>query len=281
MDLPPSLLLPITGDHASTTLVNSPTPDNLDIVSLPPVDTSSLLTPDAAIPTKLVVVVCQSLPFLRTAISSMKHYPPIMMVVDLFGIDDFSIANEFKILRYVFDTNNTWFLALTLYAPTAVEELVKGHVKAQKPLQIPGCKLLRFDDTLGLFLDQYDPSFKGFIRLGIVCSKADGILLNSWEDLELSTFEALQNAAILVQVSKASVYPIPTLARRAGPEVLDQKLMDWLDKQPTDSVIYMSFGSGGTLSAQQVTELAWGLELSQQRFIWVVRPPADNEAHGS
>ncbi|GLU13690.1 hypothetical protein SLE2022_303070 [Rubroshorea leprosula] len=58
-----------TGDHASTTLVNSPTPDNLGIVSLPPVDT------DTAIPTKLVVIVRQSLPFLRTAISSMKHSP--------------------------------------------------------------------------------------------------------------------------------------------------------------------------------------------------------------
>ncbi|KAL0381391.1 UNVERIFIED_CONTAM: Anthocyanidin 3-O-glucosyltransferase 5 [Sesamum angustifolium] len=27
------------------------------------------------------------------------------------------------------------------------------------------------------------------------------------------------------------------------------------------------------LSAEQITELAWGLELSCQRFIWVVRPP--------
>ena len=51
--------------------------------------------------------------------------------------------------------------------------------------------------------------------------------------------------------------------------------------QPSESVIYVSFGSGGTLSKSQIAELAWGLELSQQRFIWVVRPPIDNDVHGS
>nr|GMD54112.1 anthocyanidin 3-O-glucosyltransferase 5-like [Ipomoea batatas] len=47
------------------------------------------------------------------------------------------------------------------------------------------------------------------------------------------------------------------------------------DKQPRESVLYVSFGSGGTLSGEQLTELAWGLELSEQKFIWVVRPPSE------
>jgi coniferyl-alcohol glucosyltransferase len=46
-------------------------------------------------------------------------------------------------------------------------------------------------------------------------------------------------------------------------------------------VIYVSFGSGGTLSCEQTTEIAWGLELSQQRFIWVVRPPSIRAADAS
>ncbi|KAF2283571.1 hypothetical protein GH714_012030 [Hevea brasiliensis] len=44
---------------------------------------------------------------------------------------------------------------------------------------------------------------------------------------------------------------------------------------------YVSFGSGGTLSAEQMMELAWGLELSQQRFIWVVRPPTTKTGDGA
>uniref|UniRef100_A0A2N9G0B0 UDP-glycosyltransferases domain-containing protein n=1 Tax=Fagus sylvatica TaxID=28930 RepID=A0A2N9G0B0_FAGSY len=52
-------------------------------------------------------------------------------------------------------------------------------------------------------------------------------------------------------------------------------LLDWLDQQPVESVLYIAFGSVGlgVLSAQQITEMAWGLELSQQRFIWVLRSP--------
>ncbi|XP_042505616.1 hydroquinone glucosyltransferase-like [Macadamia integrifolia] len=39
------------------------------------------------------------------------------------------------------------------------------------------------------------------------------------------------------------------------------------------SVLFVSFGSGGALSREQLNELASGLELSKQRFLWVVRSP--------
>lgn len=55
-------------------------------------------------------------------------------------------------------------------------------------------------------------------------------------------------------------------------------MIQWLDKQNHESVLFVSFGSGGTLSSQQIIELAWGLELSQQKFVWVIRPPCDGDA---
>ncbi|KAJ9177151.1 hypothetical protein P3X46_012397 [Hevea brasiliensis] len=66
-----------------------------------------------------------------------------------------------------------------------------------------------------------------------------------------------------------------------GPCGSNCELLDWLDQQPKESVVYVSFGSGGTLSAEQMMELAWGLELSQQRFIWVVRPPTTKTGDGA
>jgi hydroquinone glucosyltransferase len=36
----------------------------------------------------------------------------------------------------------------------------------------------------------------------------------------------------------------------------------------------VSFGSGGTLSQNQLNELALGLELSGQKFLWVLRAPS-------
>ena len=49
------------------------------------------------------------------------------------------------------------------------------------------------------------------------------------------------------------------------------RCLQWLDLQPPNSVIYVSFGTTTTFSDEQITELAIGLEKSQQRFMWVVR----------
>lgn len=43
----------------------------------------------------------------------------------------------------------------------------------------------------------------------------------------------------------------------------------------------MALGSGGTLTSEQLTELALGLEMSKQKFILVVRKPSDSSAYGS
>ncbi|KAH0721840.1 hypothetical protein KY290_006236 [Solanum tuberosum] len=45
----------------------------------------------------------------------------------------------------------------------------------------------------------------------------------------------------------------------------------WLDKQETNSVIYVSFGTTTSLSNEEIEELAVGLEKSMQKFIWVLR----------
>ncbi|RLN34415.1 putative cis-zeatin O-glucosyltransferase [Panicum miliaceum] len=47
--------------------------------------------------------------------------------------------------------------------------------------------------------------------------------------------------------------------------------LDWLDKQPPSSVLYVSFGTTSSLRQQQVRELAAALRDSGQRFIWVLR----------
>ncbi|XP_006652647.1 cis-zeatin O-glucosyltransferase 1-like [Oryza brachyantha] len=47
--------------------------------------------------------------------------------------------------------------------------------------------------------------------------------------------------------------------------------LDWLDKQPAESVLYVSFGTTSSLRVEQVAELAAALHGSRQRFIWVLR----------
>ncbi|KAJ6420026.1 hypothetical protein OIU84_030032 [Salix udensis] len=102
-------------------------------------------------------------------------------------------------------------------------------------------------------------------------------LVNTWQDLEPATLDALGDENKLKRAIKAPVYAVGPLVRPVDVNVRRDAL-DWLDMQPSQSVIYVSFGSGGTLSTKQTIELAWGLELSQQRFIWVLRPPIENNA---
>ncbi|KAF5197289.1 Zeatin o-glucosyltransferase [Thalictrum thalictroides] len=49
------------------------------------------------------------------------------------------------------------------------------------------------------------------------------------------------------------------------------RCLEWLDKQPPSSVIYVSFGTMTSISDDQIAELSIGLERSEQRFVWVLR----------
>jgi coniferyl-alcohol glucosyltransferase len=104
--------------------------------------------------------------------------------------------------------------------------------------------------------------------------ESDGLLVNTWEELDTPTLKAMREergyGSVPVYAVGPLIKPVIPLSSRSG-------LLDWLDEQPVESVIYISFGSAGVLSAQQITELAWALELSQQRFIWVLRPPSKHK----
>lgn len=47
--------------------------------------------------------------------------------------------------------------------------------------------------------------------------------------------------------------------------------LEWLQKQGPNSVVFVSFGTTSSLSHEQISELALGLERSDQKFIWVLR----------
>ncbi|XP_004296007.1 PREDICTED: anthocyanidin 3-O-glucosyltransferase 5-like [Fragaria vesca subsp. vesca] len=108
-----------------------------------------------------------------------------------------------------------------------------------------------------------------------------GVLVNTWEELEPVTLNALRNHPFFVNVPTPTVHPIGPLTKDKEAEVVGSELLTWLDKQPCDSVVYVSFGSGGRLSAEQTTELAHGLELSGKRFLWLARRPKANDSSGS
>ena len=102
--------------------------------------------------------------------------------------------------------------------------------------------------------------------MGSKVRKSDGVLVNTWEDLDAATLKAMREEE---SYGSVQVYAFGPLIRSAGPPVSRTHLLVWLDEQTVESVLYIAFGSLGVLSAQQIIELALGLELSHQIFIWV------------
>ncbi|KAJ6740141.1 GLYCOSYLTRANSFERASE [Salix purpurea] len=128
----------VTTDNSlskSQLLKQSPCPDLLNIVLLPPVDVSSLITPATGILAQLAIMMREALP--KT--------------------------------EYAFITSTAWFLALTLHMPT-------------------------------------------------IDKKFDGILVNTWQDLEGTTLGALEDGKKLWRVAQVPpIYPVGPLVRAVKP----------------------------------------------------------------
>ncbi|KAK7861299.1 udp-glycosyltransferase 88a1 [Quercus suber] len=59
-------------------------------------------------------------------------------------------------------------------------------------------------------------------------------------------------------------------ARRSGTQNEGEAVpecLSWLDSQPSQSVVFLCFGSLGLFSIEQLKEIALGLEKSDQRFL--------------
>ncbi|XP_059624682.1 anthocyanidin 3-O-glucosyltransferase 5-like [Cornus florida] len=248
-----------------------------NVVTLPPIDISGSVDPNADISIQLLAMMRQSIPSLRSAINSMKSRPTAL-VVDFFSTASLAMADEFGMLKYVYMPNAALFAAMTLYAPAMNKNVESEFDSENELLTIPGCRPLRFDDLVDAVQDRTGQMFDDYARVGAEMSTADAVLVNTWQDLDAITIGALRNHKVLRETIKVPVYPVGPLTRQAQPSDSRSGVLDWLDMQSRGSVLYVSFGSGGTLSSQQMTEMAWGLELSRQRFVWVVRPPMENGA---
>ncbi|XP_027342911.1 UDP-glycosyltransferase 92A1 [Abrus precatorius] len=62
-------------------------------------------------------------------------------------------------------------------------------------------------------------------------------------------------------------------SRGKGGGIDPQLCREWLNTKPSNSVLFVCFGSMNTISGSQMMQLGTALERSGTNFIWVVRPP--------
>ncbi|KAJ0572593.1 putative hydroquinone glucosyltransferase [Helianthus annuus] len=220
-------------------------PNGLNHVILPPVSFDDLPN-DIRMETRISLMVTRSLDSLREAVKSLVvETNMVALFVDLFGTDAFDVAIEFGVSPYV---------------------------DLPEPVQIPGCIPVRGEDLLDPVQERKNDAYKWVLHNAKRYRMAEGIAVNSFKELEGGALKALLED----QPGKPRVYPVGPLVQAGSSSDVDGSgCLRWLDGQPCGSVLYISFGSGGTLSSNQLNELALGLELSEQRFIWVVRSPND------
>ncbi|KAK8587050.1 hypothetical protein V6N13_086057 [Hibiscus sabdariffa] len=250
-----------------------------DVIHLPPADISSLLKPGDQGIMLLSATMRVVSPAFQAAMSRLET-PATALVVDVFAIECLGIADELKIPKYVFVSTNAWFLALLVYTPILEKQVEGEYADKKEPFVLPGCSSIRAEDLPDPMLIRTTANYREFLKIGVEIPKADGILMNTWEELQPKTLASLRDGNLLGGVAKARIFPVGPINSEGSP-AQENELFDWLDKQPTDSVLYISFGSMGGLSLEQMSELAWGLESSQQRFIWVVRPPIEKSGSGA
>ncbi|KAL0426098.1 UNVERIFIED_CONTAM: Hydroquinone glucosyltransferase [Sesamum radiatum] len=150
-------------------------------------------------------------------------------------------------------------LSLFLYLPKLDETVSCEYREVAGKLLIPGCTPIHGRDLLEPLQDRKNDAYKWVLHHTKRYRMAEGIILNSFKELEPGAIEALQEK----EDGKPVVYPIGPLIQAGSKSEVDESCgcLKWLDEQPSGSVLYVSFGSGGTLSHDQMVELALGLEM--------------------
>ncbi|RHN46398.1 putative soyasaponin III rhamnosyltransferase [Medicago truncatula] len=120
------------------------------------------------------------------------------------------------------------------------------------------------------YLEQNESGVTDVFRVKETLFGADFIAARSCMEIEGKSLESIEN------LCKKKVIPVGLLppSLQIGEEKNDENwdtILKWLDKHEKRSVVYVAFGSEVTLSDEEFTEIAKGLELSSFPYLWILK----------
>ncbi|KAE8655111.1 Anthocyanidin 3-O-glucosyltransferase 5 [Hibiscus syriacus] len=232
------------------------------VIHLPPADISNLVAPGDKGITSLSAAVRLVRPTFQAAMSRLKT-EAIALVVHVFSMECLGVSDELKIPKYVFVSTNAWFLAVLVYTPVLEKEVEGEYAGKKEPFVLPGCSSIRAEDLPDPVLLRTTANYREFLKIGMEIPEADGILVNTWEELQRKTLASLRESKLLGGVAKTQIFPVRPINSKGSP-ALKNELVDWLDKQLADSVLYISFGTIECIT-NGLPMIAWPL-YSKQRM---------------
>lgn len=204
------------------------------------------------------------------------------LVVDMFCIDALDVAADLAVPAYIFYPSAAGDLAiylqvpdLCLNAPSSLKDMGRTALHFSG---VPPVSALDMPDTM---LDRESDLCRRRMQQLARFPEARGILVNSFEWLESRALKALRDGlCVPAGRSTPHIYCVGPLVDGGmnGESGERHASLEWLDRQPKQSVVFLCFGSRGLFSAAQLTEMARGLENSGHRFLWAVRSPREEQS---
>lgn len=153
---------------------------------------------------------------------------------------------------------------------TAVSVIVRQMDAGHRLLRENGLDPLPVDECVTKEFNEY-ASERARVAQGI--SSSAGILTNTCRALEGDFIDVAAQYLAAGSKKLFAIGPLnPLLVSTAWKQGKQRhECLDWLDRQPPSSVLYVSFGSMSSIRGEQAAELASALRGSKQRFIWVLR----------
>ncbi|GMH12092.1 hypothetical protein Nepgr_013933 [Nepenthes gracilis] len=221
--------------------------------------------------------------FILEEIIAKEGRPPLCIIADLFFGWAFDLAKNLRSVGVTFCTGGAYgtaaYVSLWKDIPQRHsndgEFTLPGFPKSHRFHVSQLHKFLRAADGTDSWSRYFQPQLSKTVN-------SSGWLLNTVEEIEPLGMSIIRNYVKLPVWPVGPLLPPFMLSPPPASDPHDRKdrCVSWLDSQPHDSVLYISFGSQNTITLTQMMELAIGLEESGKPFIWVIRPPFGFDLEG-
>ncbi|KAH6821260.1 UDP-glucosyltransferase 74F2 [Perilla frutescens var. hirtella] len=208
-----------------------------------------------------------------------SNHPIDCIVYDAFLPWALEVAKKYDIKGAAFFTQACAVNYVYYYAHHGLLKL--PVVADSTPVALPGLPPLELPDFPSFIYKHgtYPAYFELVLNQFINVEKADFVLVNTFYKLEDEIVDSMTKVCPLLTIG-------PTLPsfyldnRIENDKKYDINLfhfeppttiINWLDKKPPKSVVYIAFGSMDNLPKSQMEEIAWGLHNTNFDFLWVVR----------
>lgn len=193
------------------------------------------------------------------------------LFVDMFSTTIIDVANEVSVPCYLFFASPASFLGFTLHLPKL------ESVESETEFEIPSFRNPIPKQVLPNMVLKWKSEEDAYSWISYHAGRyreTKGIVVNTLQELEPYALQSLYDDSQL-----PPVYTIGPVIDLVGPAEWDPNpvqynyIMEWLDLQPLASVVFLCFGSLGSLEVKQVEKIAIGLERAGVRFLWALRGP--------